>query len=602
MAFSISFQGITLWTPGAYTTTRVAQSAPQDAQLGVVALIGESDEGPAWAAETTGLAAVTFTSGQFADIQQKYGSGRLVDMARLALTPSDDDSISGGAQTLVLMKTNQSVAASLTLSGSYGAIAAKKAGAPGNNTSVQITGGGSTRVITIARADLGLTEVSGTLGNTPVITLQCTDGVSSAATLTVSATAITTTITGGSTQNLNIPIGQFQTIQQLVDYINTIPNYTATVATPSLAQQPLTTLDRVTAVNILVAASVKRDSQDIRDFFSQSQLVNFTPGASGYTGLPTAITTTFLSSGAKGGTSQAQFQTALDALGAANINFVTPLMSQDASADITAGQTDPSSTYTIDAINAAVRSHVAQQSTIKGRRERQGFCSAIDTSYTVIKNKAAALGAARVSLCFQEVLVSDATGTLSYQQPFALATINAGMKAAAPVGLPNTNKLINISGFKTRNASGAAYFDPATQSDDAIQANLTFVQSADSGFEFVLDNSTYGLSKDAWYYSRPAVIYASDVAARTLRLNVQRYVGSRNSDISTAAIASFISAVCDQLRAQGVLVADAASNGRGYTDIAVTLTGNVVNFSVNLVLVEGIEFVLGTISVTRASA
>lgn len=603
MAYSVTFNGVSLWTPGVYTNTRIAQSAPTDAQLGVVALIGESVEGPAWAAEAEGIAAVTYTSSQFADIQSKYGSGSLVDAARMALNPSNDPSITGGAQTLVIMKTNQSVAASLALSGSYGTLSARKAGAPGSNTSVQVVGASTTRVITVTRADLGLQEVSGTLGNTPVLTIQNTDGAASAGTMTISATALTTTITGGASQNLNISLTAFQTIQQLVDYINTIPNYTASVATPDQAVKPLSILDRVTAVNIFSSAySVKRDSQDVRDFFEGSQLVSFAPGANGYVGLPTAITTTYLTGGARGATSQANFQTALDALNGVNVNFIAPLFSRDAAADISAGITDPSSTYAIASINTAVRTHCNNQSSIKGRRERQGFCSYLDNSYVNVKNASASLAAARVSLCFQEVNALDASGNLTWFQPWMLAVISAGLKAAAPVGLPNTSKLINANGFKTRNSSGSAYFDPSTQSDDAIQNNLTFIENAPGGgLRVVLDNSTYGLTKDAWYWNRPSVIYASDVAARTLRINLERYIGQRNSDVSPATIINFVATICDRLRSLGILVGDTASGGRGYKDLAVTIEGNVVNVNVTLVLVEGLEFVLGNLSVVRAS-
>lgn len=605
MAYFVNFHGTSLFQRGAYSFTQVAQGAPSDAQLGIVALIGEANEGPAWAAETTGLDAVTFNPSQYGAIVQKYGSGPLVDAARLALSPAGDDpDIKGGAQTLVLMKTNQSVKAQLALAGSYGTIKAKKAGTPGNLTTVTITGGSSTRVVTVNRADLGISEVSSALGNVPVLTIQMTDSGPSATTLTISATAITTSVTGGTISNLNIPIGLFSTIADLVTYINSIGGYVASVATATQAQQPPSVLDRVSAQDIKTSAySVKRDAKDIQDFFATSQLVDFTPGSGGYAGLPTAIAQTFLSGGALGATTQAQFQTALDALGAINVNFIVPLFSRDASADISAGLTDSSSTYLIASVQAAVRSHVAQQSQIRGRRERQGFVAQLDDSFTNIRAAAATLGAGRVSLFFQEVKAADASGTLDWRQPHMLAVIAASMKAAAPVGLSNLFKLANISGFKTRNSSGSAYFDPATDADTAIQANLTFVEAAPGGgFRFAIDNSTYGLTANNWFYGFPSVIYAADVAARTIRLNLETFVGKRNSDISKSSIENFVATICDKLRAAGILVADTASKGKGYKDIVATINGNTVNVSVTLVIVESVEYVLADLNITRAVA
>jgi hypothetical protein len=599
---TINFAGASLSRPGSYSRIRVADSSAADAQLGVVALIGEADEGDAWAAETQGLAGVTYLPTQFAAIQDKFGTGQLVDAAKLALAPSNDDQILGGAQQLIMMKTNQSVKASLTLASTYGTIKAKRAGAPGNNTSITIAIAASQATITIARNDLGLTETSTALGNKSVITVQCTDGVSSAATLTINATHFTTTITGGTASSLNIPLSQFQTIGDLVAFLNTQSGYTASVASVDQTQQPLSVLDRVSAVNILVPYSVKRDAADIQNFFAGSQLVDFTPGASGYVGLPAALTKTYLSGGARGATTQAQFQTALDALNAASCNFVVALFSRDAASNVTDGLSETGSTYAIDSVHAAIRTHCVQNSTIKGRKERQGFCAIMNDTYTTVKEKSAALGSSRVSLHFQRIDALDSTGSLVTMQPHMLAVINASMKAAAPVGLPNTYKLVNISGFKTLGTANAAFFDPETDAEDAIAANLTFVEKAPGGgFRFVLDNSTYGQTKDAWVFNRPSVLYAADVAAKTIRLNTEAFVGRRNSDVTNVDIENFLVTVMDSLRAQGIIVPDKKSKGKGFKDLSVEIAGSVVKPCVTLVLVEGYEFILNDITVTRAS-
>jgi hypothetical protein len=600
MGLSINANGATIYRSGSYSFTRIAQSAVADAQLGIVALIGESVEGPAFAAETDGLSAVTFTSTQFPNIVAKFGSGPLVDAAKLALSPSNDPDIQGGAQQLILMKTNQSVKASLALASTYGTIKAKNYGTPGNSVNVTITGASTSRVITLNRADQGLTEVSSAIGGKGVITLASD---AAPATLTISATTISTAVTGGTSTALSIPIDQFATIEELVSYLNTKPGYTATLANADQGQQPLSVLDRVSAVDITSAATVVRNAKDIQDFFATSQLVDFTVGASGNVGLPVAIAKTYLSGGLKGATTQAQFQTCLDALSASSANFIVPLYSRDATADIAAGLTDAGSTYVIASVHAAVKSHVATLSGIKGRKERQAWVSLLSDVYQDIKNAQGTLGQGRVSLVFQRTDVLKADGSVQVNsQPHMLATIAAGMKAAAVVGLPNTYKQANISGFSTRSSTGGAFFDPETDAEDGIASNLTFVEKAPGGgFRWVTDNSTYGLSRDAWYWTRPSVIYASDVAARTIRLNLETFVGRRNSDLNAETIKNFLSGVMDKLRTAGIIVADTASGGRGYKDLAVSISGNTVNVSVSLVLVEGVDWLISDIQVTRAS-
>lgn len=595
MAIIVNFAGASLRKPGAYSRTKIASSGAADAQLGVVALIGEADEGPAF--DAADLEASAYGPDQFADVQNQFGSGELVDMAKLSLAPSADPQIAGGAQKLYLLKTNTGTKASLALPTAYGSLSAKLAGKNGNKISAQVQVTGSTAVITIARSDLGVSEISEPLGNKVVMTLQCTDGVASAATVTIASGVLTTAITGGSASPLNIKLADFATIGQVVEYINAIPLYSAAVgAAAGAVNMAPSVLDAQAAANILVVHSMKRDLQDVKDFFASSGLVDF--AATAAAGLPTTMVKTFLSGGAKGSTSAAQVTAAFDALAKVRANFIVPLFSRDATADIADGLTEASSTYTIAGVLAALRSHCAQMSTVKGRKERQGFAG-IKASYDAAKQAAADNAYNRLQLSFQEAQVLAADGTTPFKQPHALAVISAAMKAAAVVGLPNTFKAPNILGFRAPSGD----FDPETQADDAIDANLCFVERAPGGgFRFVLDNSTYAQAKDAWFNARPSVIYAADTAALSIRLNTETFVGLRNSDVTVETIKNLLVSVMDNLRASGIIVPDAASGGRGYKDLSVRIEGSIVRISVTLVLVEGLEFILSDITVQRASS
>jgi hypothetical protein len=595
MSIVINFAGASLRKPGAYSRIRVAQGSAAQAQLGVMAIIGEADQGLAFSDES-GLSSVTWSPDQFAQIQQKYGSGALVDGARIALTPSNDPQILGGAQLLLTLKTNQSTTASLALPSSYGTVKAKVPGAQGNAITIEIDQNAGQDVITITDNLNGISEVSNAIGNDGAIQIQVTAGGVSAATLTIGATSITTAITGTGASNLNISKSMFNTLGQLVQFLNTQPGYVASVLNGHI-NDPLTVLDRVTAQDIKTAPYVvKKDLQDIVDFFGLSALVDFIPTATA--GIPDAMVNTALAGGALGATSQSNFQGCLDALSKVRVNFVVPLFSRDAASDITDGLTDAASSYSIDSIHAALNTHCVQNSTVKGRRERQGF-AAYQGTYANAKIKSAALGSARVSLHFQQVDVQNSFGALVTAQPHMLATINAGMKAAAVIGLPNTFKLANISGFSVPSND----FDPETQADDAIDANLTFVERAPGGgFRFVLDNSTYGQTLNAWIYNRPAVLYAADTLAFSIRLNMETFVGQRNSDVTPETVKNLLVSVLDGARSSGIIVPDASTGGKGFKDLTVSFNGNVINTSVTVTLVEGIEFVLNDIAVQRATS
>jgi hypothetical protein len=700
VAIIVNFAGASLLTPGAYSRVQVVPSGAAQAQLGIVAILGESSAGLPFS-EESGVSAVTWAPTQYPQILAKYGSGQLVDGAKLSFAPSNDPQILGGAQQLITMKTNQSVAASLTfglgqlvvnftallgkldndagvsdtnyaalltpaptlpsiitnfnalltkldsdtgvadtnyssllsvlpsatlvqvetnfnslltkldndagvadtnynallaviVAPTYGVVTAQSPGVQGNQISVEIDAILGQDIITITDNNTGTQEISGPLGGDGALTLQVTGVGVTAATLTITPTNIITTVTGGTTPSLNIPKTQFTTLSQLVTFMNAQAGYVAT-AINNHQNDPLSVLDQVTALNVFTSvATVNKDAADVAAFFALSSLVTFTQLT--FVGIPTPIVKTFLTGGLLGGTTQANFQQALDALSTTRVNFVIPLFSQDATADIALGNTDPTSTYQIASIQAAIQTHCAQNSTVKGRRERQGYVANLG-SYQAAKTASANLGSARVSLQFQQIDIANSQGTLYTAQPHMLALINGTMKAAAVVGLPNTFKLVNINGFSVPDKD----FDPETQSDDAIQNNLTFIERAPGGgFRFVLDNSTYGQTLDAWIFSRPAVLYAADVLSFSIRLNMETFVGQRNSDISTETVKNLLISVLDGARSSGIIVPDTATAGKGFKDLVVTINGSVINTSVTVALVEGIEFVLSNIQVQEA--
>jgi hypothetical protein len=595
MAIRVNFKGASLLVPGAYSHTETAEASVAAPALGVVALIGEAEEGLAFDNET-GLSAVTFGPDEFAAIQEKYGSGELVDAARLAIVPSNDPQIQGGAQELVLIKTNSSTYATLSApqaSSSYGTIKAKRAGEPGNQISVAISIVSGKAVITINRLDTGETEISDPLGGNAMLNIQCTDSVSTACTLTITDTLLTTTVTGGTAAALSIKLNQFASIAQLAAFINAQPGYAASATSAAAGTKSVKQLDQVTALTILTAKTIAKDAFEVKDFFATSQLVQFTQTIK--SGLPTVLAKTFLAGGSRGATLQADIQNALDALMAKRVNFIVPLFSRDA-ADETPGFTDSGSSYDIQSIHAAVNAHCNQASTIKGRKERQAFIGFKDSVYEANSEQSANISSARVQMLIQDVdVISASTGLIEQKQPHMLAVIAAGMKASAQVGLPNTFKQPNIQGFFHEE------FQPATQAEKAISDNICFVERAPSGaFRFVLDNSTYSQDADAWIYNRPSVLYAADTASYAIRLNTEQFVGRRNSDVSEETIKNLLVGVMDSLKSAGIIVADNKTGGRGYKDLKVKIAGSIVTISVTLSLVEGLEFILSDIKVQRA--
>lgn len=467
-------------------------------------------------------------------------------------------------------------------------------------------------VLTIENTRDELTETSDETGGQVAFKIGYGHPAASAATVSINQTTkrLTTNVIGVSDVNLNVNLLQYSTLSALAGYLNAQPGYKAEVDAAYANMSPLD-LDQVSGVGMLSLTSpavapcarIKKDRADVQAVFDESSIMEATITAK--YGLPESLSKTFLSGGIVGATSAAAIVAALDEFEKLRINTVVPLFSRDAALDIAEDKTDASSTYLIDSIHAAIKSHCALMSNTKNRSERHCVL-AYRGSYKDAKTKAANLSSFRSQLVFQDVRASSTDGQIKWMQPHMLAALVAGMRSGAVVGLPLTFKFFNISGLRHTTSQldevpedVVIDFEPRTQYDDAIDAGLTFLEQPPAGgFRMVVDNTTY-TKDDNWVYNRMATLHAADVVAYDFRTRLENIiVGARNTDFTVVGIRSLCESLLTGYRGQGLLggTADAPN---GYSNLSVQLNGNTVLIDVSVVLVEGIDFVLSTITLKR---
>jgi hypothetical protein len=122
--------------PAATAAFTVKTSAGGLATSGVVMLVGEADGGPDWSLETIATLKSGFGPNQESAVKAKYVSGPLVEAYRAAAQPLLDENVTGAPAKLILIKTNPSTKASISLlrydGSAYGTIYDKGYGKPGN--------------------------------------------------------------------------------------------------------------------------------------------------------------------------------------------------------------------------------------------------------------------------------------------------------------------------------------------------------------------------------------------------------------------------------------------------------------------------------------
>jgi len=415
---------------------------------------------------------------------------------------------------------------------------------------------------------------------------------------------------------VTVNISEYSTLREIADNINTLAEWTCSVTNAAYNNLAPSVLDRVTDLPCLstagnTPAQVKKDADEVAEFFSLSSLAEIgtsTTQQDPTLGLPPANIEVFMTGGAKGETTTASILAALVAFEKFHVNSVIPLFSRDAiGGDITDELTDGSSTYTIDGINQAVKTHISTMKTTLRRSERQGYISK-KTSEADSYAYAQGLADQRLQLMIQDVRTVDGLGNIKWFQPYALACMVAGARAGSPVGTPLTFKNLNVAGIRhtsqamtTADADIVTEFDPDLDGDQGIQSGITFLEAPTTGgFRIVVDNTTY--SKDTnFVYNRGNVMYAADTVAYNLRVNLEsQFVGQKNT-ITAATVASAVEAQMSNFLAQGIIVSsDDAPNG--FKNLTVALEGNTINVGVVVKIVEGIDFILSDISIQRVQS
>jgi hypothetical protein len=601
MAINVSFNGATIYKPGAYSEVQIDLGGGFPlSPTGIIAIFGEADAG-APGAQVVDISQNFFTPDQYPQILSQYRSGNIVDACNFLFAPGADGALPSGAQTVYIYKTNASTQASIALPSSYGTVTAKEWGVGGNRITLKVTlsGSGSAQQATIT-----LNQKRDTLVVTGVV------GGNVLLTATNTATGSTVTNNGTSlmlfngTTTTSLLLSNYNSVADLASDIALLPGWTVTTSAAAMVTQ-VSVLDQVTSLSATTGAAITSNANDVKQFFANSNLATLSNAAT--SGLPAAMAETALSGGSLGGTSSAAIVDALAQFQKIYVNAVVPLMSRDATADISDSLTDPSSTYTIAGIHQAVKTHISLMRTTKEKSERQGYLS-IKETYANSITTAQGLAYAPIQLCIQDINQLDASGNLQWFQPWAGSCFLAGARGGAPVGLPMTYKYFNMSGIRqtsqpmsTPEQNIVIDFDPALDYDQAIQSGITFWEAPQTGgYRLVVDNTTYG-ADDNWVYNRANVLYASDILAYDFRNQLQNiYVGVKNT-VTAAEIKTTCDSILTSYLAQGITVSTSDAQN-GYKQLIVQLVGNTVNISVTVKLVEGIDFVLADITLQRASS
>lgn len=475
-------------------------------------------------------------------------------------------------------------------------LTARDFGVHTNKISAQVSdvGGGKILEFVFEDGTKKTTETSALLGSTAEFTVLYT-GNGSAATMTLSATQLTTSLTGASdgSVNLTVPFSTYSTLQELLNYINAQPGYTATAVTTNPYTFNPAQLDYVTAVNIKTTYSAYAKLFRVVEWVNaNSALVKAARVSGGPTAPLQTVGKVLLTGGARGTSANSNWQTAFNSLGSVRVNEVTPLIEQDLSA------LGLGSTATFASVAAMTDAHVAYYSSTLGKSERQAYIGMKATKSQFLA-QAAVLNSIHSCLTSHKVTVLNSQATLQQLPEWAFAVICAGTRAGADLGEPLTWKYIRANDI-TQDAS----WNPLDDGNDLILGGCLLAEKVPSKGIRIMKGITTYTREDNDAYTEESVVMGWKNIAFELRTHLEDlFIGRKVSPSNITAVKQAASAKLSQLRAAGQIVDSVYPDGSrdlAFRNLTVSASLDTVSVSVVVSPVEGINFILNSIYLVPA--
>ena len=594
MTRQVVFNGATLVRAGG--ATAVNTSAFQTfgiAGTNIVGVVGEA---------TGGQPNVAYMFTDPGTMVKTFRHGALADAADLLFNPMNDTRVPGGAGVVIAVKVNQATQSTAQYQNLN--FTSKDYGAHTNKISYQVTpapGGGAIFKFVFNDTTGQTIESSPVLGSAEYTVQYVGSGAD--CTLTINATGLTTTSVSKPADNLNLPFATYATLRDLHYAINQSGAYVGKFVSNTASSLATTSLDpctnvacKTSAVNLTATAA-----RVIQWTTNTSQLVSAVDngtassfiGAGGVVTLAPAVTPVSFAGGARGVSSNSNWQAGFDLLGTLRIPYVTGLISSDLSLQ------NQGSTATYASVSAISDAHAATFSGTSGKNERENYLG-MDGTKAAVEAQAQLLQSPHTVLTSHYVTRLDSNSTLKQFPAWGFAALMAGARAGSLPGEPLVYKIIRCNGL-TQDPS----WNPKNDGADMILSGVTIAFAAPGGgFKFDRCVTTYS-SQDNDALVEESVITVWKAFAYDLRTRIEAaFTGLRATKDNISAIKDAILRIGDEYRRNGLLVDSVAIDGTvtpGIRGVVVTATNDVVSFNVTGSPVEGINFTLNNDTFVPAS-
>ncbi len=571
MASGFFFNGNFTVTPTTASVVDDSAEAPANLTVGnTLCIIGVSDGGQP---------GTVYSFGGPAEVQAALVSGPLCYAAMKAFAASDELNAPGlvkcvrvGAATPAMLPLNDASAkpCAVVSAQSYGVTIAPPR--------MMIQAGSTAGTLRVSTAQGQNYEVQDNIGGF-LFSATYTGAAASALVIATGVGVLVQAPIGTQLGGLNFT--QYTVVQDIVDYINSVPGFTAAVLNGKGQQPVLGALDSAgTGTNVKGATSSY--AANLAAFLTYmngpAQPTLTAVAATGGSGAPPGpIAWTYLSGGTTPVITLADYVNALTILQGQDIQWLAALSG------------DP-------AVHAAVDAHVQYMSTV-GRKERRALVGPVQgTSMAAAMALPINLNSDRTAIVWPGYYDYNTAGVLTLMDPYYSAAVVAAGFAGSDPGEPMTNKAFTMRGLEVpiRNP---------TDTDQLIQSGLLCLDTEVTGIKVVRSNSTWLVNNN---FNRVEISTgaATDYVVRTVRAALSTLKGRRGDPL---IIGRAITIAETALRAlakppplgPGVIVGDAASPA--YQGITASLAGDILTVSFQASPVIPVNFIGISVAITPYS-
>jgi hypothetical protein len=492
MAQFYDFAGQRIIKPGAYTKRFFPKDQGAGISAGKVVIMGEAAKGGVpFDAYDDVESVLNVVTGQ-AQALNVFGGGPLYYGAEFFLTPTKDARFSTPGQAVCLVVNEMEQADTTLLNGATDIIdiAFTKFGTDGNQAAVKVSAGSVTGKLLqlLYKGEEVLKQDNVTL---PLFDIQYV-GAGSAATMTISATQLTTTVTGATGDNLSITLADYEDLGSLINFINDNPAYTCALTGKS--DEKANVFDVVTAQDIKTA---KYSTVGIVEALIRAIRASEGFTASLHSGstrlVPDNLTSfKYLTGGSVSAATTQNWTDALEKLEKYDVDIIV-VMSGSAT------------------IHGLVNAHCEKMNSVKSKKYRQWGAGAGSAATTLADRVAEmkALNSAYAEYCVSPFKRYDYVNKgvpSSDFDPFYLFPMIAGLRSANNVGMDVVFKYLDVlSTPEISEEDQEAY----------AEAGATLIQKTNNvldgtkNFEILINNTTYQGSQVT--RTNPSVVYEINI-------------------------------------------------------------------------------------------